>query len=159
MVRAIARSRHPVITAIGHQTDHHLADDVRGCNLIGTPSKAAEAIAAPWIATRERLVSANRNLRRAAEHALGRSAQRLELVRSQLDGAMRARLGNTERAISDLERRLNVQNPIARLYNGAARLSGVRERLPAVLDAYMTRRSNRLQIAATKLAALDPNSP
>ncbi len=158
VVRAIARSRHPVITAIGHQTDHHLADDVADATY-GTPSKAAEAIAAPWIATRERLVSANRNLRRAAEHALGRSAQRLELVRSQLDGAMRARLGNTERALSDLERRLNVQNPIARLSQRAARLSGVRERLPAVLDAYMTRRSNRLQIAATKLAALDPEQP
>jgi exodeoxyribonuclease VII large subunit len=158
VVRAIARSRHPVITAIGHQTDHHLADDVADATY-GTPSKAAEAVAAPWIATRERLVSANRNLRRAVLHALGRSAQRLELVRSQLEGGTYLRFGNAERALSSLERRLNAHNPAAQLSVRAQRLSGVRERLPAAWQRYFSERRSRLQSAIGNLALLDPEQP
>jgi len=158
VVRAIARSRHPVITAIGHQTDHHLADDAADATY-GTPSKAAEAIAAPWIATRERIAGAIRNLRRAAEDALGRRGQRLALVRSQLEGAMRQRAGNAERTLAALERRLSFQNPAARLSQRAQRFAALRTRLPGAWERYASRRANRLQLAVTHLEALDPQAP
>jgi len=158
VVRAIARSRHPVITAIGHQTDHHLADDAADATY-GTPSKAAEAIAAPWIATRQRVADATRSLRRAAENALGRSAQRLTLARSQLDSAMRQHSGSAERALVALERRLSANNPLARLSRRGERLSALRARLPGAWTQYATRLANRLQVASTKLTALDPEQP
>ncbi len=158
VVRAIARSRHPVITAIGHQADHHLADDAADATY-GTPSKAAEAIAAPWIATRLRLSDLQRNLRNAADNALGRSAQRLALARSELDSAMRARAGNAERALIALERRLGLQNPLARLSKRAERLASVRARLPAAWTQYSGRQTNRLVRTAARLAALDPQQP
>jgi exodeoxyribonuclease VII large subunit len=158
VVRAIARSRHPVITAIGHQTDHHLADDAADATY-GTPSKAAEAIAGPWIATRERLSNLKRALRSAAENALGRSGQRLALVRSQLDAAMRSRVGDSERKLIGLERRLTVQNPAARLFQRAEHLAVVRQRLPAAWATYKTRSLNRLQLASASLGALDPEQP
>jgi len=41
VVRAVVRSKHPVITAIAHTGDHHLADDVADY-AVGTPSLAAQ---------------------------------------------------------------------------------------------------------------------
>jgi exodeoxyribonuclease VII large subunit len=158
VVRAIARSRHPVITAIGHQTDHHLADDVADATY-GTPSKAAEAIAAPWIATRERIQSANRALRRAIENVIGRNGQRVALVQSKLDGAMRARFGNAERALAGLERRLAAQSPAAQLSKRAEALSSLRARLPAAWKQYAARTTSRLAVLDVKLGGLDPLSP
>jgi exodeoxyribonuclease VII large subunit len=158
VVRAIARSRHPVITAIGHQTDHHLADDVADATY-GTPSKAAEAIAAPWVATRERIANAKRALRRAIENVIGRGGQRVALAQSRLDGAMRARLSNAERALSGLERRLATQSPAARLSKRAEALSALRARLPASWRQYAARNTNRLAVLEVKLVALDPAAP
>jgi exodeoxyribonuclease VII large subunit len=158
VVRAIARSRHPVITAIGHQTDHHLADDVADATY-GTPSKAAEAIAAPWIATRERIANATRALRRAIENVVGRGGQRVALAQSRLDGAMRARFGNAERALSGLERRLGAQSPAARLSKRAEALATLRARLPAAWRQFATRNASRLAVIETKLVALDPAAP
>jgi len=158
VVRAIARARHPVITAIGHQTDHHLADDVADATY-GTPSKAAEAIAAPWIATRERIANAQRALRRALENLVGRSGQRLALAQSKLGGAMRSRLGSAERTLTGLERRLNAQSPAARLGRRAEALSALKERLPSAWQHYAARRANHLHVFEVRLAALDPQSP
>jgi exodeoxyribonuclease VII large subunit len=158
VVRAIGRARHPVITAIGHQTDHHLADDAADASY-GTPSKAAEAIAAPWIATRERLAFAQRNLRRAVEHALGRGAQRVELARAQLDNVLRQRVGNAERRLNGLERRLSAQNPAARIATRAARLAASRDQLPGAWRQYALRQSNRVQRSAERLAGFDPLRP
>jgi exodeoxyribonuclease VII large subunit len=158
VVRAIGRAKHPVIAAIGHQTDHHLADDVADATY-GTPSKAAEAIAAPWIATRERLAFANKNLRRAVEHALGRSAQRLELLRTQLQNALRGRASGAAQRLTALERRLNAQNPGQRLARRAADLAALNARLPAAWKRYETARANRLKLAETRLAGLNPDQP
>ena len=158
VVRAIARAKHPVIAAIGHQTDHHLADEVADATY-GTPSKAAEAIAGPWIATRERLAFADRNLRRAVEHALGRSAQRLELARTQLQNALRGRASGASQRLASLERRLNAQNPAQRLAQRGAGLAATSARLPAAWTRYVTARTNRLNLAQTRLSGLNPDQP
>ena len=44
VVRAIVRSRYPVITAIGHTGDRHLADEAADA-VFKTPTAAAEFIA------------------------------------------------------------------------------------------------------------------
>ncbi|MEO6836269.1 MAG: exodeoxyribonuclease VII large subunit, partial [Candidatus Tumulicola sp.] len=54
VVRAIVRSRHPVVTAIGHAGDHHLADDVADA-IFKTPTAAAEYIAGSWSEAATRL--------------------------------------------------------------------------------------------------------
>jgi exodeoxyribonuclease VII large subunit len=54
VVRAIARSRHPVVTAIGHTGDRHLADEVADA-VFKTPTAAAEHIAGSWAEVTGRL--------------------------------------------------------------------------------------------------------
>jgi len=77
VVRAIAGSRVPVISAVGHETDVTLSDlaaDVRA----PTPSAAAELVAA----SRSELLTQVRGLADSMEGSLG---QRLERIRSLLD--------------------------------------------------------------------------
>ena len=77
VVRAIAASRLPVISAVGHETDITLSDlvaDVRA----PTPSAAAELVAA----SRRELVAQVRGLADSLESSLN---QRLERIRSLLD--------------------------------------------------------------------------
>ena len=56
VVRAILRSRHPVITAIGHTGDHHLADAVADA-VFKTPTAAAEHIVASWVRVADQLAA------------------------------------------------------------------------------------------------------
>ena len=179
VVRAIVRSRHPVITAIGHQEDHHLADDVADA-AYGTPSKAAEAIAQPWLDIRERIARTNRDLLRAIETALGTKSQTISLKASALDGVTRYRMASEDRMLVNLERRLNAQNPQQRLSAAGERLARQRAKLDqfpvrltragaafesraSVLNPLWARLSqtfaHTLRLAENHLDRLDPNEP
>jgi exodeoxyribonuclease VII large subunit len=179
VVRAIVRSRHPVITAIGHQEDHHLADDVADA-VYGTPSKAAEAIAQAWLDIRERIGRANRDLIRAMETAVGTKSQTIALKGNALEGLARARVAGADRTLVNLERRLNAQNPLQRLAGASERLARQRAKLDlfpsrltrtqAGFESRATRLDpawlrlrqaliHELRIAENHLDRLDPNEP
>ena len=179
VVRAIVRSRHPVITAIGHQEDHHLADDVADA-VYGTPSKAAEAISQPWLDVRERLTRVNRDLNRAIETSLGKKSQSLSSRTGTLELIARSRLGGEERRFVALERRLNTQNPMQRvslvrerLARARAKLDQFPSRLQSLRTAFETRaarldpawqrlaqaRAHHVRVSVTQLDGLDPNAP
>ncbi|MBU4460394.1 MAG: exodeoxyribonuclease VII large subunit [Verrucomicrobia bacterium] len=69
VVRAIARSPVPVISAVGHETDFTLADFVAD-HRAPTPSAAAEMAVAPRAEFDQTLAEAGDRLRRAVAHAL-----------------------------------------------------------------------------------------
>ena len=75
VVRAIARSRHPVVTAIGHTGDRHLADEIADA-VFKTPTAAAEYIAGSWAEVTGRIARQRNALTRAIEYMLARFAQR-----------------------------------------------------------------------------------
>ncbi|MDE2482630.1 MAG: exodeoxyribonuclease VII large subunit [bacterium] len=180
VVRAIARSGVPVITAIGHQEDHHLADDVADA-IFGTPSKAAEAIAAPWVAAADRVAVAQRDLQRAMRDLLGTRSQTVEARTLALDATLQSRLASASRRFHEFERRVNAQNPQARIAQRQQRLAGMRARLDTLptrllqgwsarieplgarLDALIVRRResalHALQYAGARLDAVDPTRP
>ena len=54
VVRAIVRTKTPVVTGIGHTADHHLADEVADLEC-ETPSNAAQFIANLWQSGDEKL--------------------------------------------------------------------------------------------------------
>lgn len=158
VVRAIVRSRHPVITAIGHQEDHHLADDVADATY-GTPSKAAEAIAQAWVSTHERIARAKRDLRAAVENALGRRSQRLALALSGLTGETRRIVQIAERRVAGYERTLATCNPSARLGARQNTLVSLRERLASARGRYFDERKHRVERAGLQLDRVDPGAP
>ena len=134
VARAIAASRIPVISAVGHEIDvttSDLAADVRA----PTPSAAAEILSADRTETRDRLSLLLRRLGRDASNHLSLAGSRLErLTASGVFQLPLRRVADGRQATDDLgERsRLALQNRLAMLRETALRARTVLEaRSPA----------------------------
>lgn len=133
LVRAVAASRVPVISAVGHEIDFTLCDfaaDVRA----ETPSAAAELISSGFVAETERLDRLSRGLEGEAEAALGAARERLDGLRA----------------------RLKLLSPSAQVERGWLRLDDLRNRLEADVARSMQARRHRVALAAGRLAAASP---
>ena len=133
LVRAIAASPVPVVSAVGHETDFTLADfaaDLRA----PTPSVAAELM----VPDRRDLLA-----RLQALHGRSQTLQRHRLAQA-MQRADRAAL------------RLQAQSPEARLRLLRQRQDGLHRRLDALWRAHLQERQARLRRAATVLRAHHP---
>ena len=132
VARAIARSRPPVISAIGHETDYTIADFVADLRA-PTPSAAAELV----ICTREQLVdqlaATEHRMTQLARYRVAMTARRLHQQGVERASALLHRnIGRMQQRVDDLAYRL-------------------RDR---TLDAVSARR-RRLESIATRLRSLD----
>ncbi len=154
VVRAVAESEIPLISAIGHETDWTLLDlvaDIRA----PTPTAAAEMVvpvraelladirahAARLAGGMARLQERRRrdlaNLARALpapERALEGPRQRLDRAVLRQEAALRAGIDRRALALGRLAHRLGAQTPAARLASAKARLTGFGLRLPGLAD-------------------------
>ncbi|MFO7638989.1 MAG: exodeoxyribonuclease VII large subunit [bacterium] len=178
VARAIAGSRVPVVTGIGHETDFTIADfaaDVRAA----TPTAAAARVARGWEELDERLADlAGRLLEAVEQGLLDRERRFEELVRHRAFEVMRGRLAaarhRVERAataaggaatgqarrrvslVNRLRERLAGQSPVVRLERVRRRLAGVATGLARPVELGMRARSLRLREASARLDALSP---
>lgn len=100
VARAIAASRIPVISAVGHETDYTIADfvaDVRAA----TPTAAAELAVPHYLEWIERLKQFDARMHRALHSRLGEQRKRLE--RLQVSYALRQPLKRVEEAQQRLD--------------------------------------------------------
>jgi exodeoxyribonuclease VII large subunit len=151
VARAIVASRVPVVTAIGHQGDHHVADDVADREA-ATPTAAAELLIAGFVALPQLLRDSRARLRSSLQHRIDertaryrRAAgsaylQRFERVSDVLServdrlltsvvSAEREVIRRNDAYVRELERRLNRYDPRAQLAARATRVAGLREAL------------------------------
>ncbi len=133
VVRAIAASPAPVVSAIGHEVDFTIADFVADLRA-PTPSAAAEL-----------LVPDRTDLSRA-----------LRQHRERLVLRLRARLQATAQRIDHLHARLQAARPIRRLERGHERLAALRARLERAVRHGHERRSAHAARAYAALLARDP---
>jgi exodeoxyribonuclease VII large subunit len=133
LVRAVAASPVPVISAVGHEIDFTLCDfaaDVRA----ETPSAAAELISSYFVACLERA---------------SRSAAALTAA---LDGR-RQRMGER---VAHARARLRLLSPSAQVERGWLRLDDIRGRLAAGLVASVQGPRHRLQEVRHRLERISP---
>jgi len=133
VVRAVAGSRVPVISAVGHEIDFTLSDfaaDVRA----ETPSAAAELISSGWVAESERLVQLGKALHGEAEAAL-------ESARERVEG---------------LAARLRLLSPTAQVERSWQRLDDLQARLAMIAAGSVQKRRHGLALAAGRFAAASP---
>ncbi len=133
LVRAIAASVVPIISAVGHEIDFTLSDfaaDVRA----ETPSGAAELISSNFIQGAERADRAAEAMAAVAEGAVERARERLDHARS----------------------RLRLLTPAAQIEQGYLRLDDFSNRLAATLRANIQLRREQLGDVRSRLAQASP---
>lgn len=133
LVRLVAASPVPVVSAIGHEIDFCLLDfaaDLRAA----TPSAAAELLSPNTLELQERLGQCRRKLADALSSRLQRGAQRADMA----------------------QLRLQALNPQQRLQSGRQTLQALTFRLQRGLQSGLSSRLQRLKSAGGHLNALSP---
>lgn len=157
VVRAVASSRIPVVSAVGHESDFTLCDyaaDVRA----GTPSIAAEMT----VPDKSELVAKVRDLagrlRRSPEHAFEIRAQKTDHLGDRLASALKDALVRSESRLARAAQSL-VPDLKEAVIRAESRLSAADRRLSPVIDSFTAALALRLSTASAKLGLLDPGGP
>lgn len=133
VVRAIAASQIPVVSAVGHEIDVTLSDLVADIRAL-TPSEAAERVIPSAEELRARLTSLQRRL--------GQNLHRRTLLARQ-------------RLCSVAERRV-LRRPFDVVRDRQRRLDELSQRLTCAMQKYVARGQERLRSLASHLEALSP---
>lgn len=155
VARAIAGSRAPVVSGVGHEVDFTIADfvaDVRAA----TPTAAAQLIAAPWEELEVRLAEAHRSMTEGVERTLAEREQQLQRLVERIAALAQAWLLRTTRTLQGLNLRLARSEPGVRLQQQRLRTTQLAMRLVRLVEQDMNRHRNRLAQVAGKLDALSP---
>ncbi len=178
VARAIFASPIPVITAIGHETDHTLADDVSD-RRAATPSEAGELVV-PELTGLEsdlargqlRLHSALQGLIRdvrvtveslGSRPALSDPLQRVVEVRQELDDserrlivALESGASRRHQGIAALGRVLDAHRPNLVLRDAQSRIRTMSDRLVAAVTRPLTLQQAKVGALGASLTALNP---
>ena len=133
VARAIAASKIPVISAVGHETDFTIADFVADLRA-PTPSAAAELV----MARKDELV------------------QRLDDLLDRLVGAVTRQHEAVAERLRGLERTLAILSPWERIKHQRERAGDLARRLEATAARLIERLQARMERAAGKLDSLSP---
>lgn len=135
VVRAIYASKVPIISAVGHEDDFTLADDVADVRA-GTPSMAAELATTDLTQLDQILVETRRTMAETIERALN---QRLEYL-------------------DDLQRRLVRVSPLATLESLHRELDSLSDRIDLAMKHRIAIAERDMQSLERLLASLNPDA-
>ncbi|MFA0751707.1 MAG: hypothetical protein SLRJCFUN_002110 [Candidatus Fervidibacter sp.] len=178
VVRAVAASRIPIVSAVGHEVDVTLTDfaaDVRA----PTPTAAAQMVVPDrqeWLARLEQLTL---RLNQAMRHRLRDAAERwrrlaerrcftdptslfadrrqlLDFLSVRLENAFRQSLSRWRERLNEGQRRLLAVSPTAQLERWRERVRRYEHALQAAIQRALQRCRQTVQVLAAQLEAMNP---
>lgn len=153
VARAIAASRVPIISAVGHEIDFTIADFVADLRA-PTPSAAAELVCRNAAEIVERISLLERNLLRNLRHRVIIIRQKLAHAGQRLVDPKR-RLQDLAIKCDDLDQRLALSLE-RQMERKRSKIQFVESRLPAPMQRHLQRREMRVRELAAKLDSLSP---
>jgi exodeoxyribonuclease VII large subunit len=178
VARAIAASRLPVVSAVGHEIDFTIADFVADARA-ATPSAAAEMLspsAAEWslqfkraetaLETRLKVSLQSRKqqlkqLQRLLRHPgdrLRERAQRLDDIEQNLQRGLRSLMHHKQQQLSLQRAILQRHSPQGRLAQLGSQLPHLQKRALAAMQGMLAQRKQRLTAGRAILESLSPQS-
>ncbi len=158
VVRAIVRAKHPVLTAIAHTANLHLADAAAD-EVRETPSLGATYFGEIRDAYARRLELLVARLDRSLREKQRLRVQRFDYVTSSFDRTARAFVNQKRQRLLVLERRLNAHTPVQRINARARALQAASSQLNVLARGFTKPSLSRVELLATKLDLYDPQRP
>jgi exodeoxyribonuclease VII large subunit len=157
VTRAIAGSRIPIVTGIGHEVDCSISDLVADHHA-HTPTEAAQVVSQHWKRAADSLAQAQTRLRNLVRQTALDYRNRLEAIhrheffRRPMDGIqlLRQLLDDRQKAIT-----LALSGRVRRYRD---RLASLEPRLPSAARSFLQMRSTRLEAFDRQLQALSPQA-
>lgn len=178
VARAIAASRIPVVTGIGHEVDYTIADFVADYRA-ATPTAAAQKVAQGWLELEQRFEQAEKELILTAQDLLFHLEQRIdelsrhrafeqvvrqvrefqhqtEILQAEMKDAFRRLVSVRNETLNRLREQLTHQNPVVKIRQSMIQLNGLKTRLQQAITGAVSGLSTRLARLAGALEALSP---
>jgi len=155
VARAIAASKVPVVSAVGHEVDFTIADFVADLRA-PTPSAAAELVVREKQAVVDSLAQLRARLERAAARPLRDLERRVDELTARLRREMRGELGRAGHRVALVTRALRASDPVARVARDRHRLETLQSRLTTLLHRRRDRARHALEAAVGRLDSLSP---
>ena len=155
VARAIAGSKVPVVSAVGHEADFTIADFVADLRA-PTPSAAAELVVREKQAVVDSLGQLRARLERFAARPLRDLERRVDELTARLRREMRGELGRANHRVVLATRALHASDPVARVANDRHRLESLQSRLITSLTRRCDRARYGLRTAVGRLDSLSP---
>lgn len=158
VVRAIVRSKRPVLSAIGHAQDVHLSDYAadRVCE---TPSNAAQFFGEIADRYRTRVERSVSRLQHAVTLLVGAKGQRFDYARLGLFRGAREIVRGRETTVSRLRHRLDAQNPQRRLSERREHLMRLGLRLQQSGASAVSSARQRFEVLRARFDGVNPEAP
>jgi exodeoxyribonuclease VII large subunit len=155
VARAIAGSKVPVVSAVGHEVDFTIADFVADLRA-PTPSAAAELVVREKQAVVDTLAQLRARLERSAARPLRDMERRVDELTMRLHRGLRSEVSHAGHRVALAARALRAADPVARVRSDRHRLAGLEGRLIASFTRRCDRARSGLRAAVARLDSLSP---
>lgn len=157
VARAIADSRIPIISAVGHEIDFTIADFVADLRA-PTPSAAAELAVPDSAELRQILENTRKRINRSLRHLLREPSQQIDSLRGELTQAVISSLQVNQQAIASLKIRHQALLPRRILERRLDKLSSLKKNLAQNSAHQLSRHDAQLKRLQSIIRALGPES-